>query len=337
MSHVLSTPLEEGIRVQTNAAWSDRSAHGRIRIVGKDRLDLLHRLSTNDILSLKPGSSRWTLFLTDKGRVVDAVRVLAFPDQCILITSEGSADRVAAWISKYTFAEESECASLAESTHMISIFGNSAIDTAEKVFGQILSSQYVGTIERQGVQITIACDDDPRGRRVDVIFPVGHIDAVRSFLSRAEIAMMSPEAYSVYRIAQGIPAAGSELTLDHTPYDLGLRDMVSFTKGCYIGQEVIARLDTYAKVRKELACCVWECDAELPSGPSAIIRNGSSVGHLTSSTRLDARRAIGLAVVDSDLVKENSPDVILQTHVPLSLSLLRLPLSLSSQRTDQSH
>jgi hypothetical protein len=115
--------------------------------------------------------------------------------------------------------------------------------------------------------------------------------------------MIGYQAYEGYRIARGIPTGGSELTQDHTPYDVGLWNFISYTKGCYIGQEVIARLDTYQKVRRGLAGVMFDRGAGRIDRKSMLSMGGEEVGWITSVTEEPIFGArLGLAVMRSDII-----------------------------------
>ncbi|HEX7573278.1 MAG TPA: tRNA-modifying protein YgfZ, partial [Bacteroidota bacterium] len=109
------------------------------------------------------------------------------------------------------------------------------------------------------------------------------------------------KAYEGFRIDRGIPAAPGELNDAFNPFECGLRDSISFTKGCYIGQEVIARLDTYGKIRRHLTRVA--SPARLPGPlPLLMLKNGAEAGTLTSMTEIPfGGKYLGLAVVRNDL------------------------------------
>jgi len=101
-------------------------------------------------------------------------------------------------------------------------------------------------------------------------------------------------------ILSGLPAPGHELTGDHNPLEAGLRDAVSFSKGCYVGQEVVARLNTYGKVARALVRLELEPDAPVPAPGAAILHSGSAIGAVTSAVRPPGRPApVALAYVKS--------------------------------------
>ena len=102
------------------------------------------------------------------------------------------------------------------------------------------------------------------------------------------------DAVELARIEQGVPAFGAELSESYNPLEAGLQHMVSYTKGCYIGQEVIARLTTYDKVQKRLVRLTWPADAQVDAGTKLML-DGRQAGVVTSAIR-DPRTGYGLGL-----------------------------------------
>jgi folate-binding protein YgfZ len=272
------------------SAVTDSSMFGRIEVTGRDRLDLLHRLSTNSVAGLKAGSTAATVFVTDKGRVIDRVLVYAREDSLLLVTSPEREELLTTWIDKYTITENIRFRTITGDTAMLSLLGSRMVSTFMTAAGN----------HPGGAEYAVVRGEYPGTEIAHVISPAG--DA----LSLAGIAHSLPRArwigslaYDAFRIFSGIPASPGELNDGFNPLECGLRDAVSFTKGCYIGQEVIARLDTYGKTRRHLARV--ESPVPVPA-PSRLSMDGSDAGMLTSMTELPfSGLHLGLAVIRDDL------------------------------------
>jgi folate-binding protein YgfZ len=112
---------------------------------------------------------------------------------------------------------------------------------------------------------------------------------------------LSPQEYEELRVSEGIPAFPNELNELRNPLEAGLRSLVSWTKGCYVGQEVIARLDTYKKVQQRLV--TFDLEALPPELPSTVYAGYSECGELTSASWSSAReRNCGLGFVRYDVL-----------------------------------
>jgi tRNA-modifying protein YgfZ len=205
----------------------DASTRARVRVVGPDARAFLHRLSTQHVASLQAGEGRLNVLTTDKGRIVDVVHHLDRGDDGVLLVgSAGKGAALLAWLDRYLFSEKVE---LSEVTGpCFEVTGPTAL----------APWQHSGDTVRTFDRVTAA------GARVPCVIVLGDaVDGVRGSADEAE----------VLRIAAGVPGAG-ELNDKFNPLDLGLHDAIHWNKGCYIGQEVIARLDTYQKQHKVLAC-----------------------------------------------------------------------------------
>lgn len=231
-----------------------------IEMTGAESADLLHRIGTSDLSGLAPGEIWRTLLLTEKGRIVDAVWVLHTGRSLLLLTSGGRGEEVMRWLDRSIIMED----------------------------------------------ITLA--DRTSSRTVDVSFRdpqrPGGVTAMyfmqpASFIVREQRRERPAECgplFEEWRIHAGIPQAGHELTDDYNPLELNLWDWISFTKGCYPGQEVIARLETYNKVQR--AIYRFRSGGPVRAGESLRDDTGREAGRITSAIE-DGEGFIGLAVVRS--------------------------------------
>jgi folate-binding protein YgfZ len=277
-----------------------------LRLTGADRLDFLHRISSNDLLSLKPFESSGTLLLTDKGRLVDWVRVLQFPTETLLLTGIDSGERVRGWIDKYTIMEELQTTDVTPGSLWLSIVGESSVHTLQHSF-QIEPKP--GSITQGGIGNCAALINQWVWRTTtvtDIIVPA--VDGttgemIYTELRNAGIPSMTSAAFDRFRILNGCPESGHEITSDYNPYECGLRSQISFTKGCYIGQEVVARLDTYRKIQRKLVLIRFTEPFEVESLPVPIDLDGHSVGTLTSLSGVSqGADQISLGIVRNEAV-----------------------------------
>jgi folate-binding protein YgfZ len=282
----VTTVEDEFFAAITSAAIVDRSSVGKLFVTGEDRLDLLHRLSTNELVDLKPFSATMTVFTTDKGRIVDYVRVLVLSDSLMLLTSQGQESRLMSWIDKYTIMEDIQIRAVTSNWIMLSIVGPEARDKARQMLGQPLEPDTVVDVEFANTTVTVSYQTDLSVCVVNILVPSKHAPIVLGQLTNARkemgIETMSTQGYECFRVFHGIPEAGCELSSEFNPFEVGLRHAISFTKGCYIGQEVIARLDTYEKIQRKLIRLSF--DKCLPDCHCAALcsKDGETVGVLSS-------------------------------------------------------
>jgi folate-binding protein YgfZ len=294
-------------------ALADLSVFGRIEVRGKDRLDLLHRLSTNDLLGARKGEVRSTVFLTDKGRIVDRALLMVREDSLLMVTSPGAEDLLMEWLAKYTITEDITLTNVTDSTAMFCILGPALDSFAYQLDGSLPAENcwVLWPAGGNGAMLTVRTE---ARQRYALMTPSSEqaASAWPALLRAGEGAGCRPIgsiAYEAYRISRGVAARPGELSDARNPYDAGLREDISFTKGCYIGQEVVARLDTYQKVRKGLAGIVFSESA--PGVPGqALLKGGEEVGELTSALSVRVMGKFpGLAVV-ADAVAHPGDELI---------------------------
>lgn len=285
-----------------SAAFVDRSEVGRILVTGVDRMDFLHRLSTNDLASLKVGETLGTAFTTEKGRMVDYVTVCVRDSSLLLLTSARIEQQFLQWLEKYHIMEDISFSSVTAKTLMATIVGPAATSFASKIFESSLPPNTVVSLKTSFGEATIVCVQEFHTAMVHVIVNAEQGASMWGFLRREEetlgIPVMGAESYDAFRISNGIPVGGKEISEDFNPYDCGLSHAISFTKGCYVGQEVIARLDTYQKVQRGLIGIVSserpvELESKIP-----LSKGTEEVGWLTSLSQVSIKgKYPGLAIV----------------------------------------
>ena len=298
--------LLTGVAVEYRAAHedavvADRSDLGRLEVTGKDALDLLHRLTTNDIRSLQIGQGAAAAFLTGKGRIVDLVTLHRLGDRLLCLTGPGRGPDVAAHIDRYTFREEVRVEDRGGSHGVLGIFGARASERVASLFGREAANRPLHhavetALEGTGVVLARA-------------FPLAG-DGYHLIAAAGGLVEAGRECLDVLRIEAGLPAAGSELTEDYNPWEARLDDAISLTKGCYVGQEVVARLNTYKKVSKLLARL--RVEGGLPAPGARLEAAGGTIGVLTSAARVPGQdRVVALGYVrDEDVVPGRELEVI---------------------------
>ena len=280
----------------------DRSAAGRLRVTGEDALDLLDRLSTNHLQDLTPGRGLYTVLTTNKGRIVDLLFVLAQETDLLVLTGAGTQQKVAEWIDFYTFTEDVAVEDVTDETAMLSLVGPKAATLLLDLCGlNRIEAHESASVTIGGVDATAVRTDFLRLQSYDLVLPSDGAEAVRQTVLAGgeshDMAEIDEEALDLVRIEQGVPVQGKELTEDANPLEAGLIDHISFNKGCYIGQEVVARLNTYDKVQRTLVGLSWDISTKADSGAELFV-DGKKVGVLTSAAASPLLgRGVGLGLV----------------------------------------
>lgn len=295
--------LEEYAAAREGTAVHDSSYVGRIRATGEDVLDLLNRISTNEVVSLQPGQGAPTVLTTDRGRILDLITVLNLEDHVLLLTSPQTRDEVIQWIDKYTIVENVTLVDATSDTGMLSVIGPMSLVLLEGIARTDLHSlghNHSTPAAIAGVPVNVVRRDLMSVPRFEVITLAQDTETVWEALTGAGAVPMGLDAYKALRVEMGVPEYGNELGESYNPLETGLWGCISFTKGCYIGQEVIARLDTYQKVQKHLVTLSFSPDAPVEEGMK-LAKEGREVGHVTSVARVpSSRRLIGLGYVRNE-------------------------------------
>ncbi len=293
----ISLALDQYKALTEGVAVVERPGVGGLKLSGKDALDLLDRLSTNDLTGLVPGTGVSTVLTTNKGRVIDLLTVAMLDDRLLALCSRDAAPRVMEWIDFYTFEEDVTVEDVTDATYCAELVGPDAAGAVRRLAGDDAADlPPYGVIEAEisGVAVTIVRTDFVREAGYDFIASASDGPALNAALAgAAETA--GPAVLEVARIERGVPAFASELNEDHNPLEAGLIDSISFNKGCYVGQEVVSRLNTYSKVQRRLAVLRWP-EGEVSVGDE-VIGGGKSVGSITSVAEHPSGGYVGLAFV----------------------------------------
>ena len=285
-------------------ALVDRSRVGRLRLTGDDALDLLDRLSTNALAELAVGSGVPTVLTSNKGRILDLLLVLRHDDHLLVLTGAGNQGKVAEWIDFYTIVEDVAVQDATGDTAMIGVAGPEAgrfLDGATGVDCSSLGKNESAPARLGDVDTLIVRTDFLRLPSYDLIVPSHSGDQVKAgLLDAGQSAHLTPvdaEASEAVRVERGVPGFGKELTEEFNPLEAGLLGLISFTKGCYVGQEVVTRLNTYKKVQKRLMSLRWEGETDPDTGAKLLL-DGKQVGVVTSIARSpSSQRGVGLGYV----------------------------------------
>jgi len=258
---------------------------GWLRIQGEDRAAFLQRQSTNDLGLLEAGRPLITVLTSPTARILDVLILFHGENEIGVITLPGYAERTARYLRGRIFFMD-KVTITDDSVHW------AQIDLVGEQAGEMAAALCQGE-EYEGSRYLPLPPILGRGYRL--LLPQQAAHAARSVLANAGWVELSTEERHILRVEAGLPAPHSELIEEFTPLEVGLQFAISTTKGCYTGQEVIARQITYDKVTRRL--CGVRLHAPAPAGARIWTEDGSPVGELTSFAQSPRFGAIGLAVV----------------------------------------
>lgn len=266
--------------LHTGAGLAPRE-FGVLWVRGADALDLLNRLTTNKLETLPEGLSRVTVLTNGDGRVVDLLHLGALDGGLWCLTSPGRAEPVTEWLDTYTFGEDITVASRTDDVAVLTLAGPHAAEVLAAAGAPVDALPVDGLAHANigGGDCVLWSYAFGPGDAYYVLADAAGAPAVRAALETAGAEPVDADAWEAYRIASGVPAYGAEYGSFNNPLEARLEWAISDDKGCYTGQEVIARLQTYRKVQRLLMAV--RLSGPAPVG-AALRADGKEAGALTS-------------------------------------------------------
>ncbi|MEO8399924.1 MAG: glycine cleavage T C-terminal barrel domain-containing protein [Ignavibacteriaceae bacterium] len=306
---------EELNSIYEGVAVKDVSSRGVIELRGKDVLDFINRISTNETGNLAKENIIDTIFTTEKGRIIDLTTLLNFDDFQILICSPENQHKVVMWIGKYIITDDVKQTNINNKYVMLEVLGPQADSFMSWVSGNIVNDIQPNTfkiINAEGKIFFLVkmLNKDGKKKFLIIADPAHATELVKYMVSNKgpfNFNLIGEDAYNIYRVEEGIPIAPNELNDNYNPHEAKLLDAVSFTKGCYIGQEVIARLETYEKVQKYLMGIIFEDEADPADNYLLFDDEGKEAGKITSIVNsYRVKKYIGLTYVKKSFAQEGT-------------------------------
>ena len=270
---------------RSSAALIDRSSQGTVALTGADRASFLHALLTNDIATLKQGQGVYAAYLTPQGRMISDMRVIETGSRVLLAVDRDVAAPLAERLDKLIFSEDVHVRNASDMA-VIGVHGPSSARMIQHATG-LSVADLAGPYDNITVEsLTVVRDDGLGVPGYDLYVPAGERDAIRMKLVEAGAVETSEETAETLRIEEGRPRFRTDMSTDTIPLEAGLEDRaISFTKGCYVGQEVIVRVmhRGHGRVARRLVSIVIT-NGSVPARGDTIVRGDRVVGEITSAT-----------------------------------------------------
>jgi tRNA-modifying protein YgfZ len=299
--------LEEEIdSIYNGVSLRNISHQGIIELKGKDALDLVHRIGTNSIKDLPKEGVKKTIFTSEKGRIIGLTKLMNFENYQILVCDRASKSKVIGWIKKYAISDDVEVNDANTKYNLLELSGPQADSFVTLICGNMVNDIQPNSfkiIHTENILFFLIKLHGQRGKNkywflADFENSKRLIAYMKEYKGVFNFSMLGEEAYNVFRIEQGMPIAPNELNDEYNPLETALDELIDFNKGCYIGQEVIARLQTYSKVQKKLVGLKFSSELEFNNGHIVLEDNGVEIGKLTSYALSHKLKApIGLAYI----------------------------------------
>ena len=299
-----STPENESFSLYNGVGLKYLNTSGIIEVRGNDSLEFLHRISTNSTKDLKKEDVKKTIFTSDKGRIIGVSTILNFESYVLLVTSLKSHPKIISWLNKYVVSDDVK---ISDATHRFNIFeilgpqSESFLNyTIGDPVGQVPDNSF-NVVSNEGALFFLAkiknadgkikfwiLSDQENGKKI--------INNLIANKGPYDFNLIGEDAYNSYRIEMGVPSEPNELNDFYNPLEAKINNLIDFSKGCYIGQEVIARLDAYNKVQKHLMGICFSENVNEKENFNLLDDQRTEIGTVTSlaySPRIKKNIALG--------------------------------------------
>jgi folate-binding protein YgfZ len=292
------------------AALFDLSARGQIELTGTDAVQFLHNLCTNDIKNLAPGHGCELFLTTSKARVVGhgfAHRLLAEPPAVAVDVDPGTTAKVAAHLDHFVVSEQVEIADHSTAIRQFHLAGPEAMAILEKAIGQPLKA-LVDLQHAIHGRLRIVRHDLLQLPGFDCFAPASEAAALWQQLITSGAVAGTPETLNILRIEAGIPVDGIDMDAERFVVEVGrIAQAISYTKGCYLGQEPIVMARDRGHANRLLMGLTIEGLTAVGAG-AKVLQNEQEIGQVTSSVLSPlAGSAIALAYLKRGSQVPGSP------------------------------
>lgn len=298
------------------AALVDRSALGMLKITGQSRLDLINRMSTQAVNGLQSGQGTATVLTTDIGRIIDRLILYAGSDAVYALTGENNSDNIARYLMRFVFFNDDfHLQDVSGETAVFAVYGPQASKKLTLVgFPETdLPLHHWRQAEVGGVTAYLHRTDPIAGDGYFVMAQEADRAALWAHLLAVGLVATDEAAFDFLRIEAGLPRFSREISGDYIPLETGLWDDVSFNKGCYTGQEIIARMESRGRLAKKLV----KLKSSAPVAVGAeLTADGKNAGSITSAA-LGPDGAIGLGYVKTAVLDAGTQLMSGETAVAL--------------------
>jgi folate-binding protein YgfZ len=274
----------------------DLSTRGRITVSGSEAVMFLNGLITNDMKTLGENQSMLAAFPNVQGRLLAVVRVIRRANDFLLDTEAATREKVIKILERFTLAGDFKVADVTNDSALISLQGRGASAVVEK-------------ISADGITVVPATHTAEAG--FDLIVSEEQKDSLWQTLMAEGATPVSPEVEEILRIEAGIARYGIDMDETNVVTETNLDDAVSYTKGCYLGQEIIVRIKHRGHVAKKLTGLRFETDQPIAAGATIRSTDDKEIGRVTSATFSPTfERTVGLGYVRYEYLTPGTPVVV---------------------------
>src|SRR2546429_1213519 len=300
---------EEYWTIKKAVGLADISHLGRLRITGKDRASFLNGLLTNDTLQLKENKGQRSALLNSKARVLADLHLYAQPDSLLIDTGESPASHVKEILDRFIITEDVQIQDSSQDLVQLTVQGPRSSQAIKEVLGA--ETKDLKQLDQKTLgPSTIIARDRTGQTGYDMILPALEAEPVwHGFLLNGVDLGLNPvgsQALEILRIEAGYPKYATDIDENTIVLEAGFKDAINFNKGCYLGQEVVARATHIGRVNKQLVGLEVETKDSI-SPRSKLMSDGREAGFITTAAFSPGlRRGASLCYANREFAKEGT-------------------------------
>ena len=270
-------------------AAPDAQGGGWISVTGSDRVRWLNGMVTNSVQALTPGEGAYTFLLSAQGRIQGDATVWAEPDRLLLQTDAAQVEAMLALLDRFIIMDDVELADVSAGSTGVLVAGPSAVEVLQAAgFAEARTSRLLKrrSVTWQGVPCVLVNTYSPLVPRLEVWSQ--HESQMRALMTALEsqgAAVRSQDDVELLRLAEGTPRFGRDIRDRELPQETGQTRALHFSKGCYLGQEIVERIRSRGNVHRTFAR--FALTGSAPSAGTPLLAEGKQVGELTSVATAD--------------------------------------------------
>jgi folate-binding protein YgfZ len=266
----------------------DLSSRAKISLTGGDRVRWLNGMVTNNIRDLEGGRGVYAFLLNPQGHILGDLYAYNRGESLLVDTGQSQVEKILAVFDKYIIMDDVEIANVGDQLTAVGIAGLKSRETLQAAGFEVPDLkplQFVGTTWQE-IGVTLVRGDNLPVESFELLLAPGDTARVSEALIKVGAKPVGTAALDLLRIAAGIPRYGVDIRERDLPQETDQERALNFSKGCYVGQEIVERIRSRGQVRRKFTG--FEIEGQLPAVGSKIQVDGKDVGEITSAASLPA-------------------------------------------------
>jgi folate-binding protein YgfZ len=264
----------------------DLSSRSNLSLTGGDRVRWLNGMVTNNIRDLKAGRGVYAFLLNPQGHILGDLNAYNLGESLLVNTDQSQVETILAVFDKYIIMDDVEVTNVSKQLSAVGLAGpksRATLQTAGFEVPELTALQFV-EITWQQTAVTVVRGDNPQVESLELLLTPGDTERVSEALMKAGAKPVGTAALELLRIAAGIPRYGVDIRERDLPQETEQNRALNFSKGCYVGQEIVERIRSRGQVRRKFTG--FNIDGQLPAAGSKIQVDGKDFGEITSAASL---------------------------------------------------